>query len=232
MSVKKNLEKILLERNLKKKDVAEGIGLSRQAFSNFLFRDKFPQSALIELSKFLNISIDYLLTGENYMAEEPRAKYNVGQTKDFSDDEIQKHDRFVEVPVIQEVGAGEFSLSCQEIIDYVYILKSYVQGWSEECLFGVRVNGDSMRPRLERGDTVITSTEARFDTRTGFDNGKIVILSNGDGGCCKKGFTEPKEKRIRLHSTNPNYKDKYLSYKEIEAEELNIFKAIAFLGKL
>ena len=56
------LKELRNEKNLLEKDVAEFLGISEELYSGYeTSKDKIPASYLIELAKFYNTSIDYIL---------------------------------------------------------------------------------------------------------------------------------------------------------------------------
>ena len=61
-----------LERQkLKDKDLCEYVGISPSTFSTWKSKDREPKpTQLTNISKFLNVSVEYLLTGENASHQE------------------------------------------------------------------------------------------------------------------------------------------------------------------
>lgn len=70
MSFADNLQSIRKEKNLSQEELAERIGVSRQAVSKWEQGSGYPETEkLILLSQELNISLDYLMLGEMRIPE-------------------------------------------------------------------------------------------------------------------------------------------------------------------
>ncbi|ERI94646.1 DNA-binding helix-turn-helix protein [Clostridiales bacterium oral taxon 876 str. F0540] len=77
MSFADNLKSIRLERHISQEDLAEIIGVSRQAVSKWEQGSGYPEiEKLLVLSKELNISLDYLMLGEIKATENNKALTN------------------------------------------------------------------------------------------------------------------------------------------------------------
>lgn len=71
MSFGENLKNIRKQRNMTQEELAEMLGVSRQAISKWESNHGYPEmEKLIVMSKNLNISIDYLLNETSVMEEE------------------------------------------------------------------------------------------------------------------------------------------------------------------
>lgn len=61
------LKKIRLQHNLNQQKVAMDLNISREALSHYENGKREPsQNLLIAMSKYFNVSIDYLITGEEF----------------------------------------------------------------------------------------------------------------------------------------------------------------------
>jgi Predicted transcriptional regulators len=70
MSFADNLQSIRKEKQLSQEDLAERIGVSRQAISKWEQGSGYPETEkLLALSQDLNVSLDYLMLGETRTAE-------------------------------------------------------------------------------------------------------------------------------------------------------------------
>lgn len=59
------IDTLLKNRNQKRQALADYAGISVQAFTNWSSRGNFPPSDIaLKMAEFLNISIEYLITGE------------------------------------------------------------------------------------------------------------------------------------------------------------------------
>lgn len=59
------LERLLKERNLQKKDLAEDVGISRTGISTWRVSGALPRADIaIRIAHFLNVSVEYLVLGD------------------------------------------------------------------------------------------------------------------------------------------------------------------------
>lgn len=67
MPFKDNLKKLRKEKKVTQADLAKALNISRATIAGYESKGKEPSyNILIEISNFFDVSIDYLLTGENY----------------------------------------------------------------------------------------------------------------------------------------------------------------------
>ena len=77
MSFADNLQSIRKEKHLSQEELAEIIGVSRQALSKWELGSGYPETEkLLTLSKELNVSLDYLMLGEMKTFENNKAILN------------------------------------------------------------------------------------------------------------------------------------------------------------
>lgn len=101
------------------------------------------------------------------------------------------------IPVLGSVPAGIPIEAIEDVIDYEEIDERLA---SIGELFGLRIKGNSMEPRICNGDTVIVHKQPEAE------NGDTVIATiNGDDAVCKKLYIYGDT--ILLRSTNPVYED-------------------------
>lgn len=112
----------------------------------------------------------------------------------------------VKIPVLGRVAAGIPIMANEEIIEWEDVPVSMQ---IEEDLFGLKIKGDSMSPRIQDGDTVIVRKQAYAD-----DGDVVIVLINGEEGTCKKIKRSPEG--LTLISYNPNYPPLFFTNKEIK----------------
>lgn len=120
--------------------------------------------------------------------------------------------RAIRIPVLGRVRAGYPAFADEDIIDEEEITEAFSRTGE---YFALRIQGDSMEPRIRNGDTVIVR---RQDTA---EDGEIVIaLVNGDDGVCKrlKHFKEG----VMLISLNAAYEPMTFSHAEIDETPIRI----------
>lgn len=77
MSFAENLKSFRQERHISQEELAEIIGVSRQAVSKWEQGSGYPEmEKLLTLSKQLNVSLDYLMLGEIRSTENNKTIYN------------------------------------------------------------------------------------------------------------------------------------------------------------
>lgn len=158
------------------------------------------------LSKVFGVSEAWLL---GY--DVPRYKI----TEEIEDDTLPKP-QGIKIPVLGTVAAGIPISAVEDILDYEEIPQSW-QNQGE--FFGLRIKGDSMKPDINNGDTVIVKQQSTAN------NGEVVIaLVNGDDATCKK--FEKLDNGIMLISNNSEYSPMYFSNEEV------ITKPVVIIGKV
>ena len=73
MNFLENLENLIKERKISKKELAESVGFTTQAFYDWKKRNSIPSADIAyKIAKFLGTSVEFLLTGkeENPLALE------------------------------------------------------------------------------------------------------------------------------------------------------------------
>ena len=122
----------------------------------------------------------------------------------------------LKIPVLGTVAAGIPISAVEEILDY----EEVPQSWKNQGeFFGLRIKGDSMKPDINHGDTVIVRKQSTAN------NGDVVItLVNGDDVTCKK--FEKLDNGIMLISNNSEYSPMYFSNEEV------VTKPVVILGRV
>ena len=158
------------------------------------------------LSKVFGVSEAWLL---GY--DVPRYKV----TEEF-DEDISPKPQGLKIPVLGTVAAGIPISAVEDILDYEEIPQSW-QNQGE--FFGLRIKGDSMKPDINDGDTVIVKQQSTAN------NGDVVIaLVNGDDATCKK--FEKLDNGIMLISNNSEYSPMYFSNEEV------VTKPVVIVGRV
>ena len=129
----------------------------------------------------------------------------------------------IEIPVLGKVAAGIPIEMIEDIIDTEEITEDMALNGE---YFGLKINGDSMEPRLYKGDVVIVRQQEDADS------GDIVIVAiNGDDATCKRLLKS--SDGITLLSLNPKYSPIVLSNKDIIKKPVRIIgKVVEVRGKL
>ncbi|MBO4815420.1 MAG: helix-turn-helix domain-containing protein [Clostridia bacterium] len=146
------------EKELNQADIGKILGITSQAVGLYE-NDKrdIPTKYIIELAKFFNVTVDYLLCKTDVR----NAIVHVAK-----------------IPVLGTVKAGYDWLAEENVVDYI-TLKEELPNMKE--YYALRVTGDSMLPLLSEGDLVIVHDQD--DVESGQT---AVILINGEEATVKK----------------------------------------------
>lgn len=182
-------------RKISRKEVADFLQVHETTIKRYEDGNtkKLPTDRLEKIAKYLNTSIEYLMGWEE--EQKPQG---------------------IKIPVLGTVAAGIPISAVEDILDYEEI----PQTWKNQGeFFGLRIKGDSMKPDINDGDTVIVKQQ------TTANNGDIIIaLVNGDDATCKK--IEKLDNGIMLISNNSEYLPMYFSNEEV------ITKPVVIIGKV
>ena len=131
------LKELREKKELFQSDVAKFLGISTPAYSYYEANKRnMPTETAIKLSKFFNVSVDYLL--------------GVATTNKRL------------LPVLGTVKAGYNYLAQENIIDYIDPSMNIAD---PENYFGLIVKGDSMAPLFDEGDYLIVhKLDGEFST--------------------------------------------------------------------
>ena len=121
------------------------------------------------------------------------------------------------IPVYESVSAGFGAHAENMIVDYMPL---YIVSAAEaENTLIIRVEGDSMYPKIEDGDSIQV---LRQDFA---ENGQVaVLLIDDEDAVVKQFFHDPDAKTVTLHSFNPDYKDRV--FEGIEITKLRILGVV------
>lgn len=182
-------------RKISRKEVADFLQVHETTIKRYEDGNtkKLPTDRLEKIAKYLNTSIEYLMGWEE--EQKPQG---------------------IKIPVLGTVAAGIPISAVEDILDYEEI----PQSWKNQGdFFGLRIKGDSMKPDINDGDTVIVRQQSTAN------NGDIIIaLVNGDDATCKK--IEKLDNGIMLISNNSEYSPMYFSNEEV------ITKPVVIIGKV
>lgn len=185
------------------RDVAKLLNMPYTTYVNYEKGVREPNSeTLILLADFFGTSIDFMLGKPSLPAPSTPSA--------------------VVIPVLGDVAAGVPMLAVENIIGYEEVPAEM----AKDCeLFGLRIRGSSMEPRIREGDVVIVRKQ---DTADSGDT--AVVLVNGDSATVKRIKKEPGG--IALIPNNPAFEVKYYSAAEIADLPVTIVgKVIELRGK-
>ena len=187
-------------RKISRKEVADFLQVHETTIKRYEDGNtkKLPTDRLEKIAKYLNTSIEYLMGWEE--EQKPQG---------------------IKIPVLGTVAAGIPISAVEDILDYEEIPQSW-QNQGE--FFGLRIKGDSMKPDINDGDTVIVKQQSTAN------NGDVVIaLVNGDDATCKK--FEKLDNGIMLISNNSEYSPMYFSNEEVTTKPVVIVGRVVELRR-
>lgn len=199
----KRIRELRKNKSLSQEQLADKLGITKQAVSQMERGTRKPSMTMLEaLCDFFNVSTDYLLGKEDVTI---RMVDNKGINRLDSPQSIR-------VPVFDRVAAGIPLDAIENIIDWEELSSRTVRGYE---VFGLRVKGDSMQPRIAEGDVVIVRKQPDAES------GDIVIVRiNGDFATCKR--LVKYKGGISLISFNPAYPPMNYSNDEIKSVPVEI----------
>ena len=200
MSFKTRLKQLRKERNINQRELSEYLKVAPSTISMYENGQREPNFEVLEvLADFFNVDMNYLL----------------GKTDKTTKLIIDKP-QGLKIPVLGTVAAGIPISAVEDILDYEEVPQSWE---SQGEFFGLRIKGDSMKPDINDGDTVIVRQQSMAN------NGDVVIaLVNGDDATCKK--FEKLGNGIMLISNNSEYSPMYFSNEEV------LTKPVVIIGRV
>ena len=162
------------------------------------------EATLIKIAQHLSVPIDELTNLRDVCK---RVTYE-------SSDSTRKRREpaFIKVPVFGTIAAGKPMSAIENNLGYMYY--PFAMAESAE-LFGLKVKGDSMEPRIMSGDVVILKKQSTVDS------GQIAaVLIENEEATLKK--INRSSKGITLIPLNPSYEPMFYSNEQIESLPVTI----------
>ena len=196
-----NLKKLRKQRGETQQQIADMLGLSRASYTKYENGMHEPSfEVLNSLAKHFGVTVDYILgrsTGSNL----PNSSGGVW------------------IPVVGRVAAGIPIEAIEEIEDYEEIPKDMAEQGEH---FALRVQGNSMEPRIVNGDVVIVRRQNDCET------GDIaVVLVDGNDATIKRIKKGPAG--MMLIPSNPAFEPVFYSNEEIKKLPVTIIGKIVEL---
>ncbi len=144
----------------------------------------------------------FLYSGEPTNREQRRSI-----KKDEQNIEVVPENNIYMIPVYESVSAGFGAYACSDVIEYTPLVINNPADASD--MLCIKVDGDSMYPKIENGDTIVVRKQSSVD------NGQIaVILIDNEEGVVKK--ISYGNDWIELISINPMYPPRRFEGPEIQ----------------
>ena len=196
-----NLNRLLSENGKNQADLAEYMGVSQATASNWCKGIKIPR-----MDKIDRICVYFGCTRSDLM--------------DPKDAEMQKSSLGTyRIPVLSTVAAGQPMFSDDDVIEYIDYDRE-----PRNNIIGVRIEGDSMMPAIQDGDTVVIDREATWE-----DGDVVIVTVSNNYGMCKR--IKRYADGIALISNNPSYEPKYYSAAEVNALPVRVIGKVKELRR-
>ena len=181
--ISENLFTLRKAKKLSQEQVAEAVGVSRQAVAKWETGRSTPDTdTLQKLSSIFKVSIDNLLGVEKSLDN----AFTTAGT-DFA------------IPIIGTVKAGYNSLAYNEDFGV-----EYANVHNPKDYFYLIVKGDSMEPRIKDGDLALVHKQNTLE------NGDLGVIVYGDNEGTLKRFVKS-DNMIILQPFNPEYEAKIIT---------------------
>lgn len=179
----KNLQRYIEASGKTRSAICEDLGIAYSTFSEWANGRKYPRIDAIErLAQYFGIKKSDLI-------EEDPTKLTSNIAEVYED-----HIRMI--PVYESVSAGFGALAEDKVVGYTPL--RIVSDYEAAETICIRVEGDSMFPKIENGDII------QVHKQDSVDSGEVaVVLLDGDEGLVKKVVYGTNW--IELHSMNPMY---------------------------
>lgn len=208
MNFRTRLKQLRNEKKINQRELAKFLKVAPSTISMYESGQREPNFEVLEsLADFFNVDLNYLLGKSDKT------------TKLMIED--SQPPQGLQIPVLGTVAAGIPISAVEDILDYEEVPQSWE---SQGEFFGLRIKGDSMKPDINDGDTVIVRQQSTAN------NGDVVIaLVNGDDATCKK--FEKLDNGIMLISNNSEYSPMYFSNEEVTTKPVVIIGRVVELRR-
>jgi repressor LexA len=180
-----NINALLLRADKTQIDLAEYLGVSKSTISMWVNGVRVPRMARIDaMARYFGVNRSDIMEpwGEPHSAGS------------------------VSIPVYARVAAGLPFEAVEDIIDREEIPEALSR---QGTYYGLRIWGDSMEPRMKKGDVVIVRKQSIAD-----DGDIVIVTINGTEATCKQ-FKRYQD-GIALVSINPAYPPMYYTAQEVD----------------
>ncbi|WP_317853807.1 XRE family transcriptional regulator [Chakrabartyella piscis] len=220
MDTMDRIEELVKDNQMNQADLARATGARSSSVSDWFKRKSTSYNKyLSEIADCFGVTTDYLLgnVSEPFFRLDNEAI--LADINSYEDVPVKKSTR---IPVLGRVAAGIPLEAIEEIVDWEEIPEEMSRGGE---YFGLVIAGDSMEPRICKGDVVIVRKQSDVES------GEIaIVIVNGNEGTCKKVIKH--DDGISLVSLNPTYDPKFYTWKEIESTPISINgKVVELRGK-
>jgi SOS-response transcriptional repressor LexA len=241
MDMKDRLVAFINVLGIKKSEFARAIEVTQSNVSDWVNRTKPSKPsppAMARINEVYGLNLNWLITGKGEMFV-PSSDGKLNQ--DGTEKNLEElsgngsvfrykfnpiENRNVTFPIYGDIAAGE-PVKNHNInsMKYIEILRAYLSD-QEKSYYALRVNGNSMYPRIFDGDIVVIHESTDLLNL----NGKICACQTPDGITLKKLQLDEEKKRIILRPLNQDYE--VIVLEEYELETFRILGEMALLFRV
>ena len=208
--IKDRIVSLRNEKNITQSQLAEELNISPSAIGMYEQGRRKPSYELLEeICDYFNVDMDYLMGRSDI-----KNRYQAGIKYDWEDKKQEDSNidmntvntDYIMIPLYESISAG-YGASNSEFIEMIPVFGLKKNGTT---YFAVKVEGDSMEPKIPNGSTIIIKKDIQIE------NGEIGAFNLNDENFVKQ--KKVVKDRLILHSFNLAYDDKLVGefddYKE------------------
>lgn len=226
MKMSENIRMLRIEKGMTQEELGRLLGVKKSAIAKYEsgLVENIPRSSVKKMADIFGVKPSFILgfdseESENDEIAEAVMKKRRDHSMGGSSEEGEGRSHAVRIPVYGRVAAGIPIEAITDIEDYEEIPAAMAACGEYAAL---KINGDSMEPRMTDGDVVIVKIQETIES------GEIAVVTiNGCDATCKR--VKRTEEGIMLISTNPAYEPMYFSNKQIEELPIRIFGKVVEL---
>ena len=201
--IKDRIVSLRNEKNITQSQLAEELNISPSAIGMYEQGRRKPSYELLEeICDYFNVDMDYLMGRSDI-----KNRYQAGLKYDWENKKEEKSNLnmntintdYIMIPLYESISAG-YGASNSEFIEMIPVFGLKKNGTT---YFAVKVEGDSMEPKIPDGATIIIK--------------KDIVIENGEIGAFNlndENFVKQKKvikDKLVLHSFNLAYEDKVVN---------------------
>lgn len=191
------------QRKISQLKLAKELNVHQTAVSQWEQNRTSPDSQLLpDIASYFGVSVDYLLG---------------------IDDDNKPVKKSIKAPVLGYVAAGIPIEAIEDIVDYEELDAGQFNPNYE--YFGLKIQGNSMMPRMHDGDVVIVQKQSDVES------GDVAIVCiNGDKATCKQ--LKKHKNGITLIPYNAAYEPMFFTEQEVHDKPITVLgKVVELRGK-
>ena len=201
--IKDRIVSLRNEKNITQSQLAEELNISPSAIGMYEQGRRKPSYELLEeICDYFNVDMDYLMGRSDI-----KNRYQAGLKYDWENKKEEKsnlnidtiNSDYIMIPLYESISAG-YGASNSEFIEMIPVFGLKKNGTT---YFAVKVEGDSMEPKIPNGSTIIIKKDIQIES------GEIGAFNLNDENFVKQ--KKVVKDRLILHSFNLAYDDKVVN---------------------